>query len=111
MIAIRIAALTAITGLLGTPVAAQTFGGGVTKQQTLPAPSVVRMPLTFGGTGASSNPNDRIVLSGEYTSRVHTVGDRLTEPNRVLRERFAEEQAFIAKRGAGKPVVLRRARY
>jgi hypothetical protein len=99
--------LTAATSMLCTlPAAAQTY----TAQQSLPAPQVVRMPTTFGGTGTLGMQN-QAVPSGEYATQVHGVGDRLAVEQRVKAERYAQAKALIAQRGAGKPIVLRKARY
>jgi hypothetical protein len=100
--------LTAVTSALGTlPAAAQTYSAS---QQPLPAPQVVRMPTTFGGNGTFALQN-QAVPSGEYASQVHGVGDRLAVEQRVKAERYAQAKALIAQRGAGKPIVLRKARY
>jgi hypothetical protein len=99
--------LTATASMLCTlPAAAQTY----TAQQSLPAPQVVRMPTTFGGTGTLGMQN-QAVPSGEYATQVHGVGDRLAVEQRVKAERYAQAKALIAQRGAGKPIVLRKARY
>jgi hypothetical protein len=100
--------LTAATSMLGTlPAAAQTYSAA---QQSLPAPQVVRIPSTFGGN-ASVGTQNQAVPSGEYATQVHGVGDRLAVEQRVKAERYAQAKALIAQRGAGKPIVLRKARY
>jgi hypothetical protein len=104
----KLLVLTAATSMLGTlPAAAQTFSAS---QQSLPAPQVVRMPATFGGNGSFGMQN-QAVPSGEYATQVHGVGDRLAVEQRVKAERYAQAKALIAQRGAGKPIVLRKARY
>jgi hypothetical protein len=104
----KLIVLTAATSMLGTlPAAAQTFSSA---QQSLPAPQVVRMPSSFGGNGSFGMQN-QAVPSGEYATQVHGVGDRLAVEQRIKAERYAQAKALIAQRGAGKPIVLRKARY
>jgi hypothetical protein len=54
---------------------------------------------------------NQAVPSGEYATQVHGVGDRLAVEQRIKAERYAQAKALIAQRGAGKPIVLRKARY
>ena len=102
-------ALAVAASLLGTvPAVAQTFGGSA---QALPAPTVVRMPTTFGAGASGAGSLNRIVASGEFTSPIHAVGDRMALYEAVRADRYAREKELVAKRGVGKPVVLQRARY
>jgi hypothetical protein len=104
----KLIVLTAAASVLGTlPAAAQTYSAA---QQSLPAPQVVRVPSTFGATGSAGLQN-QAVPSGEYATQIHSVGDRFAAEQRIKAERYAQAKALIAQRGAGKPIVLRKARY
>jgi hypothetical protein len=76
--------------------AIKTYSAG--SPQTLPAPVVFRIPTTFAAP--PENPNAGL-------SRL----DRLRSEAQVRAERYAQQQAFTKRFGAGRPVKLRAPRY
>jgi hypothetical protein len=76
--------------------AIKTYSAG--SPQALPAPVVYRVPTTFAAQPANPNPGE---------SRM----DRLRVAAQIRAERYAQEQAFTKRFGAGHPVKLRSPRY